>query len=135
MLDQQKSTERTSKCRALVSIAIEFCVTIDDWYFLFYDLFLHFAEEQLSDIFLDELKPFIMAGRFSERELPHDILQKHIINHYKDPDHPELLEKVIINLCLTDCPKSALQELIQFSQEHFLSTALLYLHTTVQDAK
>ena len=96
---------------------------------------LNLSEEQLADIFLDELKPFIIAGRFSDWELPNDILQNHIINYYKDPHQPELIEKIIINLCLKDCPKSVLLELIQFAAENFLSTALLYLHTAVFDAK
>lgn len=56
---------------------------------MFYDLFLLFQEEQLEEIFLDELKPFIMAGRFQNWELPSDILQNHIINYYKDPYKPE----------------------------------------------
>jgi len=83
---------------------------------LFYDLFLLFQEEQLEDIFLDELKPFIMAGRFANWELPNDILQNHIINYYKDPHKPEQLEKIIINLCLTDCPKEEIVQLIQFAE-------------------
>jgi hypothetical protein len=134
MLDP-RTTARMAKYRTLIAIAIEFCVTIQDCYFLFYDLFLLFEEEQLADIFLDELKPFIIAGRFSDWELPNDILQNHIINYYKDPHQPELIEKIIINLCLKDCPKSVLLELIQFAAENFLSTALLYLHTAVFDAK
>lgn len=56
--------DKMNKYRKLMSIAIEFCIKISDWYFLFYDLFIIFDEEQLSDIFLDELKPFIIAGRF-----------------------------------------------------------------------
>lgn len=84
----------------LVRMAIEFCVIIQDCYFLFYDLFLLFQEEKLEDIFLKELKPFIMAGRFSAWELPNEILQNHIIKYYKDPSQPELLEKILINLCL-----------------------------------
>lgn len=135
MLDQQKTTARMAKYRTLIAIAIEFCVTIQDCYFLFYDLFLLFEEEQLADIFLDELRPFITAGRFSDWELPNDILQNHIINYYKDPHQPELIEKIIINLCLKDCPKAVLLELIQFAAENFLSTALLYLHTAVFDSK
>ena len=108
-------------------------MTIQDCYFLFYDLFLLFQEESLENIFLDELQPFIMAGRFQEWDLPNDILQHHIINYYKDPRQPELIEKIIINLSLKDCPKPFLMELIEFCQEYFLSTALLYLHTVVYD--
>lgn len=66
--------EHATRYRTLIRIGIEFCVTIQDCYFLFYDLFLLFQEESLEDIFLDELKPFIMAGRFSDWELPNDIL-------------------------------------------------------------
>ena len=90
--------EAASGPMALIRIAIEFCVTIQDCYFLFYDLFLMFQEEALENIFLDELKPFIMAGRFQDWDLPDDILQNHIINYYKDPHQPELIEKIIINL-------------------------------------
>ena len=75
-------------------------------------MFLLFQEEQLEDIFLDELKPFIMAGRFQNWELPNDILQNHIINYYKDSSKPEQIEKIIINLCLNDCPNSEIVALI-----------------------
>jgi hypothetical protein len=75
-----------------------------------------------------------MAGKFSEWELPNDILQNHIINYYKDPHQPELIEKIIINLCLKECPKEVIMELVQFSEENFLSTALLYLHTSAIDS-
>ena len=61
---QEKSKEMAERYKTLIRIAIEFCVTIQDCYFLFYDLFLMFQEESLENIFLDELKPFIMAGRF-----------------------------------------------------------------------
>lgn len=114
-------------------MAIEFCVIIQDCYFLFYDIFLLFQEENQEDIFLGELKPFIMAGRFSSWELPNDILQNHIINYYKDPDQPELIEKIIINLCLTQCPKAVLDELVSFCEKHFLSSALLYLFSAFLD--
>lgn len=128
---QEKSKEMAERYRTLIRIAIEFCVTIQDCYFLFYDLFLMFQEEALENIFLDELKPFIMAGRFQDWDLPDDILQNHIINYYKDPHQPELIEKIIINLSLKECPKQVLMELIQFCEANFLSTALLYLHTAV----
>lgn len=76
-----------------------------------------------------------MAGRFSDWELPNDILQNHIINYYKDSNQPELIEKIITNLCLKECPKPIILELIQFSEQNFLSSALLYLHTAVFDTK
>ena len=49
----------------------------------------------MEKFFIMELEPFIIAGRFTEWELPVDILQNHIINFYKDHSHPENLEKGI----------------------------------------
>ena len=71
-----------------------------------------FQEEKMEKAFIEELEPFIIAGRFTEWELPVDILQNHIINFYKDHSHPENLEKVIINLNLSSCPKPVISELI-----------------------
>jgi hypothetical protein len=48
--------------------------------------------------------------------MPEDILQNNIINYYKDPDQPEVIEKIITNLNLKECPKSVILELIQFSE-------------------
>jgi hypothetical protein len=67
--------------------------------------------------------------------MPEDILQNNIINYYKDPDQPEIIEKIITNLNLKECPKSVILELIQFSEQNYLSSALLYLHTAVFDSK
>jgi len=63
-------------------------------------------------VFLDELKPFILAGKFSSWELPEDILQNHIINYYKDSNKPELIESIIVNLNLQQCPKPVVLDLI-----------------------
>lgn len=134
-LDVQKKDARKLRYNNLIRIAIEFCVVVQDCYFLFYDLFLLFQEEQLEEIFLDELKPFIMAGRFSNWELPSDILQNHIVNYYKDPHKPEQIEKIIINLNLADCPDDEIVNLIQFAEQNFLSTALVSLHTAAYNRK
>jgi hypothetical protein len=80
---------------------------------------------------LEELKNFIIAGKFYDNDLPNDILQNHIINYYKDPHNPELIEKIIINLSLKECPKPVIMELIQFCEENFLFTGIIYLQTAV----
>lgn len=45
ILDQQRTNEEVQRYRTLIRVSIEFCVTIQDCYFLFYDLFLVFQEE------------------------------------------------------------------------------------------
>jgi len=42
LLDEKKPDENMSRYKTLIRIGIEFCVTIQDCYFLFYDLFLLF---------------------------------------------------------------------------------------------
>jgi hypothetical protein len=41
-LEEKKYDEKKRRYRTLIRIGIEFCVTIQDCYFLFYDLFLLF---------------------------------------------------------------------------------------------
>ncbi len=65
--------------------------------------------------------------------MPGDILENHIINYYKDPKNPELLEKIIINLNLKDCAKDVLQELLKFCEKNYLTTGLLYLYTAIDE--
>ena len=84
-------------------------------------------------MFLDELKPFILSGLFLKFDLSEDILINNIINYYKDSHKPEQIEKIIVNLNLKNCPKEVILDLIQFSEVNYLSSALLYLHTEVED--
>lgn len=74
-----------------------------------------------------------MSGRFSTWEFPKEIIENHVIQYYKDPAKPEVIEKIIINLSLINCSKKALLELNTFSEENFLSTLILYLNTSVYD--
>eukprot|EP00347_Sterkiella_histriomuscorum_P024298 403331615 len=128
--------DRRKKYQTLIRISIEFCVELKDCYFLFYDLFLLFKEEQLEDLFIEELEPFILAGKFQEWEIPNDILQEHVINYYKnDPSKSDTLEKIIINLNFNQIEKKIVLEFIHFSEKQFLSTAILFLYTQVIEKK
>ena len=108
--------------QSLIRTTIEFCVELQDCYFLFYDLFLLFEEVHMEKLFLQELEPLIIAGRFQEWILPADIIQNHIVNLYRThcSDHPETLEKVMINLILYACPQSVIQEMISYCQSNYL---------------
>jgi capsular polysaccharide biosynthesis protein len=48
---------------------------------------------------------------------------------------PELFEKVIVNLNLTQCPKSLVLNFIKYSEEHFLTTAIISLYTQLFERK
>ena len=101
-----------TQIRILIRTSIELCVQLEEIYFLFDNLFQMFQDHSFDEMFLDELKPFIMSGLFSGFDLPEEILLNHIINYYKDSQNPGLIEKIIINLNLKNCPKEVVIDLI-----------------------
>lgn len=81
-------------------------------------------------MFYDELKPFILAGRLSTYSLGLE-LQSALLDHYKAT--PEVFEKVLINLSLTETPRDSVDELISFCKDRRLTTGLIYLHMQTRD--
>jgi hypothetical protein len=79
---------------------------------------------------MKELEPFIIAGKFADWKLPAEVLQEGLIKYYKSPkaEHRyKNFEKVIVNLNLSLCPTAVINELISFCEEHYLTTALIFL--------
>lgn len=103
--------------------------------FLFKDLFWLFQEEKIEKLFVQELEPFIMAGKLKDWELPNEVIQNHVIKYYKDPSRAEALEKIIVNLNLKKCPQQIILEFLHFADMHYLTTAILFLHTSVLEKK
>lgn len=66
--------ERDENYRTLLRMVIEFSVELMDSHFLFYDLFLFFKDEKLEDMFISQLEPFIMAGKFIDWEIANENL-------------------------------------------------------------
>lgn len=66
--------EKRKKFETLIRIAIEFCVELRDCDFLFKDLFWVFQEEKIEKLFVQELEPFIMAGKLQDWELPNEVI-------------------------------------------------------------
>lgn len=60
---EQFEDEKKKKFETLIRIAIEFCVELRDCDFLFKDLFWLFQDEKIEALFVQELEPFIMAGK------------------------------------------------------------------------
>ena len=70
----QFDEEKRKKFETLIRIAIEFCVELRDGEFLFKDLFWMFQEERIDKLFVQELEPFIMAGKLQDWELPNEVI-------------------------------------------------------------
>lgn len=71
---EQFEDEKKKKFETLIRIAIEFCVELRDCDFLFKDLFWLFQDEKIEALFVQELEPFIMAGKLQDWELPNEVI-------------------------------------------------------------
>ena len=80
--DDKETQSMEEELGTLVRLSIDFCVSISDSTFLFYDLINLLKEYKLEDKFLEQLKPFIMAGRFQTWELPKEILEDNVIKYF-----------------------------------------------------
>ena len=69
------------KYRTLIKRTIELCVDIWEPFFLFNELFQKFVEQRMSSLFSEELQPYILAGTFSDTDVPEDILDNHILKY------------------------------------------------------
>lgn len=129
--------ERVRKFTKIVRIAVEFCVELRDCDFLFQDLCWLFQESQeLESIFVGELEPYILAGRFQEWELPAEVIDSYVVRYYmKEDSQPETFEKVIVNLNLNQCTKETVLAFIRYAEQHFLTSSVLFLYTHLFERK
>jgi len=84
-----------------IKSAIEFCLAINSTQLLFSDIFQLFSQSGLESKFLANLEPFILSGSFRKQSLPEFIVKK-IINFYEELKNHKVLEKVIMQLDLSE---------------------------------
>jgi len=138
-----------SKQRVLIKRSIEMCVDIWEPFFLFNELFQKFNDSGLSNLFAEELKPYILSGKFADTDMPESILMHHVLKqpqerfseqenakHNNSPSSGELtstespaesLEKIIVNLSFKHCSPSFQHNLLHFCKSKKLTTAHFYL--------
>ena len=111
--------------KTLIHLVVEFCVEIQDAQFLFTELYNLFEDVSLGLLMVQELIPFILAGRFHEVEQYEYILGAHILNSQKKIylQNPmgrpaENFEKLILSLNLSLCNEDMLNDLISFCEEN-----------------
>ena len=103
----------------------------------------------MSSLFAEELKPYILSGRFADTDLPEHILVHHILKHpyerfseqenEKHNNSPssgeitstespaESFEKIIVNLSFNSCSAEYQQILLKFCEDKKLTTGHFYL--------
>ena len=63
------------------------------------------------------------------------MIQNHVIKYYRNPAKADDMEKIIVNMNLAQCPKTIVLEFIHYAEQHFLTTAVLFLYTQVFEKK
>ena len=118
-----RGVDRTSLFEGLVTVCCRACVALDDFEFLFEDLFQRYDDSGISSIYLQQVEPFVLSNEI--RHVPARIAQKLVALHEKD-GRPDRLERIIWHMdpaCLD------LNQAIHICQQYHLYDALIYIYT------
>ncbi|OCH93775.1 hypothetical protein OBBRIDRAFT_724115 [Obba rivulosa] len=118
-----RGVDRTSLFEGLVRTCARACMALDDYEFLFEDLFQYYDDNSISRIFLLQLEPFILDGTI--RHVPPRITQQLIALHDFD-NNPGLAERIIWHID-PDCLD--INQAIALCRKHRLYDALIYVFT------
>jgi vacuolar protein sorting-associated protein 8 len=118
-----QGVDRTSLFEGLVVTCARACVALQDYEFLFEDLFQQYEDAGISRIFLQQLETFVLDGDIPS--VPPRITQRLVALH-EDDGHPDLAERVIWHIdpaCLD------INQAILLCQTYHLYDALIYVYT------
>ncbi|KZV93421.1 hypothetical protein EXIGLDRAFT_44787 [Exidia glandulosa HHB12029] len=115
--------DRTSLFEDLVSTSARACMALDDFDFLFVDLFEMYQTHLIAPIFLTQIEPFVLDGRV--KVVPPTVTQQ-LIAYHESRDDLEKAERVIWHFdpqCLD------INQAITLCERHGLYDALIYVYT------
>jgi hypothetical protein len=118
-----RGVDRTSLFEGLVTGCARSCITLDNYDFLFEDLFQYFDDAGITRIYLEQLETFVLGGIIDF--VPPRITQRLVALH-DDSGQPALAERVIWHIdpsCLD------INQAIRLCQTHQLWDALIYVYT------
>lgn len=118
-----RGVDRTSVFEGMVEVCAKASIVLDDFEFLFEDLFQKYDDCGISSIYLRQLEPFVLDNQI--RYVPPRITQRLIALHEED-GRPGLIERIIWHIdpsCLD------LNQTIQLCQRYHLLDALIYINT------
>lgn len=118
-----RGVDRTSLFEGLVTVCCSACIAMEDFEFLFEDLFQKYDDSGISSIYLRQLEPFVLNNEI--RYVPPRITQRLVALHERD-GRPERIERIIWHMdpaCLD------LNQAIHLCQQYHLYDALAYIYT------
>ena len=118
-----RGVDRTSLFEELVATTCRASVALDDFEFLFEDLFQQYDDSGISKIYLLQLEPFILSNEI--QSIPPRITQRLVALHEED-SRPDYVERIIWHIdpaCLD------INQAINLCQRYHLYDALIYIYT------
>ncbi|KAJ7346672.1 lateendosome to vacuole transport-family protein [Mycena albidolilacea] len=118
-----QGVDRTSLFEGLVASCARACIALDDFEFLFEELFQQYEDAGIARIFLLQLEGFVLSSDIPH--VPPRITQRLVALHDED-GRPDLVERVIWHIdptCLD------INQAIHLCQTHHLYDALIYVYT------
>ena len=118
-----RGVDRTALFEGMVEVCSKASIALDDFDYLFEDLFQHYDDSGIVSIYVRQLEPFILSNQI--RYVPPRITQRLIALHEED-ERPDLIERIIWHIdpsCLD------LNQTIQLCQRYHLFDALIYINT------
>lgn len=117
-----RGVDRTSLFEGLVTTCARASIVLDEFDFLFEDLFSYYDDNGIAGIFLKQLEPFILDGTI--HHVPPRITQKLVALH-EESGRPDLAERIIWHIdpeCLD------INQSIRLCQNYRLYDALIYVY-------
>jgi vacuolar protein sorting-associated protein 8 len=118
-----RGVDRTSLFEGLVVTCARASLALDDFDFLYEDLYSYYDDYGISKIFLEQLEPFVING--SIHYVPPRITQRIVALHQQN-NRPDLAERLIWHID-PDCLD--INQAITLCQQYQLYDALIYVFT------
>lgn len=118
-----RGVDRTSLFEGLTTVCVKACVALNDFEFLFEDLFEYYQNAGIAPIFLNQLEPHVLDGTI--RSIPPRVTQCLIAMH-DDQGDLDKAERVIWHID-PDCLD--INQAITLCRKNDLYDALIYVYT------
>ncbi|THU95630.1 hypothetical protein K435DRAFT_723399 [Dendrothele bispora CBS 962.96] len=118
-----RGVDRTALFEGLVATCCRACIALDDYEFLFEDLFQHYDDSGIVRIYLTQLEQFVLDSEI--RYVPPRITQRLVAMHDAE-GRADLVERIIWHI---DAECLDINQAITLCQSHKLYDALIYVYT------
>lgn len=125
--DEKKQLMMNQMETIAIRAAIEFCLNLQEFEFLFGDVCDYFCDRNLQDQFIRGLEQFVLSGKLRQVKLPEIIIRK-MIHECENSEKFQQLERLIQQLDLTEY--TYIDDLETLCQSKFMVSALLYILMT-----